>query len=456
MTDWRFSDLRLDQRAERIYESIVATGSLVLRCIGGDRAGEIAAHRFLDNERVTPEAIIETLSHRTGEAVRGRRILAVQDTTEINFAGRDKARHGLGPAAGDISVGFFIHPVVAVDIEQGALIGLAGGEIWTRPASSGAESRKQRARRLDFDDKESARWLRSMHCAAERLCEAEEIIVVGDRESDIYSVFARRPDTVNIIVRAKYNRPLASGGKMFDDGCASGALGCIHVDIAARPGRKARTAAVRLRAGRVTVKKPREVREACDPDTVTLNFVEAVEVDPPARTSPVCWRLLTTLAVANLAEAEDIVRLYRLRWRIEEVFRALKTGGLDLEASQVEAGHRVMKLAALALAAAVRVVQLVDARDGTDRPASDIADPALLDAFAQIARPLAGATVRQQNPHPPGNLAWLSWIVARLGGWNCYYKPPGPKTMARGWQRLSAMTAGFLCAMETAKCQTDV
>ena len=32
---------------------------------------------------------------------------------------------------------------------------------------------------------------------------------------------------------------------------------------------------------------------------------------------------------------------------------------------------------------------------------------------------------------PPRSLAWLAWIIARLGGWNCYYKPPGPKNHAR-------------------------
>jgi hypothetical protein len=30
------------------------------------------------------------------------------------------------------------------------------------------------------------------------------------------------------------------------------------------------------------------------------------------------------------------------------------------------------------------------------------------------------------------SLAWLAWIATRLGGWNCYYKPPGPKTMRAG------------------------
>jgi hypothetical protein len=34
-------------------------------------------------------------------------------------------------------------------------------------------------------------------------------------------------------------------------------------------------------------------------------------------------------------------------------------------------------------------------------------------------------------------------IVAQRGGWNCYYEPPGPKTMRAGRDKLAAMTAGF-------------
>ncbi len=91
---WHLSDTRLSARADQIFESIVATGSVVLRRIGGDRAGEVAAHRFLDNDRVTHEAIIDTLSLRTIEACKGRKIVAVQDTTEINFSGRDATMLG--------------------------------------------------------------------------------------------------------------------------------------------------------------------------------------------------------------------------------------------------------------------------------------------------------------------------------------------------------------------------
>jgi class 3 adenylate cyclase len=76
-----------------------------------------------------------------------------------------------------------------------------------------------------------------------------------------------------------------------------------------------------------------------------------------------------------------------------------------------------------------------------------VAEPAVLQAAAAIGPTLEGKTQRQKNPHPPGSLPWLSWIVARLGGWNCYYKPPGPNTMRAGWDKLAAMTAGFHIAI---------
>ena len=99
-----------------------------------------------------------------------------------------------------------------------------------------------------------------------------------------------------------------------------------------------------------------------------------------------------------------------------------------------------------ALAAVVRTLQLVDARDGGPRPMSDVLDPSLQPAVAALNKTREGATARQKNPYPPGSLAWLSWVVARYGGWNCYYKPPGPKTMAQGWERFSATLSGYLVA----------
>ena len=85
-------------------------------------------------------------------------------------------------------------------------------------------------------------------------------------------------------------------------------------------------------------------------------------------------------------------------------------------------------------------------RVGSARPATDLIDGGLIEPAAAIGASLEGKTERQKNPHAEGSLAWLSWIVARLGGWNCYYRPPGPKTIARGWDRFASMLDGFTLA----------
>jgi IS4 transposase len=77
---------------------------------------------------------------------------------------------------------------------------------------------------------------------------------------------------------------------------------------------------------------------------------------------------LTTLPVETAEDAREIIRLYRLRWRIEEVFRVLKRDGLALEETQVESARRLFNLAALAVVATSRILQLTDARDAGARP----------------------------------------------------------------------------------------
>src|SRR6516225_5799062 len=66
-----FGDARRAVRGAWLFGRIVATGSLCLRKVGGDRAGEIAAHRFLDSPQVSAEEIIATLSGALENAVVG-------------------------------------------------------------------------------------------------------------------------------------------------------------------------------------------------------------------------------------------------------------------------------------------------------------------------------------------------------------------------------------------------
>jgi hypothetical protein len=63
----------------------------------------------------------------------------------------------------------------------------------------------------------------------------------------------------------------------------------------------------------------------------------------------------------------------RTRWNVEQVFRTLKKQGLDVESSQIESAECLMKLAVIALCAAIQILQLVLARDGTtNQKTSDV------------------------------------------------------------------------------------
>ena len=59
---------------------------------------------------------------------------------------------------------------------------------------------------------------------------------------------------------------------------------------------------------------------------IKINLVHCVEENPPANEKAVEWFLLTTLSVACAADAEQYLRWYSLRWRIEDWHRVLKSG----------------------------------------------------------------------------------------------------------------------------------
>jgi hypothetical protein len=438
-----FGDIRVAERADWLIERVVTAGTLVLRKLGETRAGEKAVHRFLSSPYVSVDRIVETLAARTAVQCTGRRILAVQDTTEINFSGRDKKRRGFGPGGDGKTPGFFIHPVIAIDVESEAVVGLVDAAIWTRSPGR-VTSRRCRV----IEAKESMRWLGGCQAAASVLADAQ-VTMVADRESDIYLLFARKPERLDLIVRANQNRKLTDERLLFDALVNAAPLTKSRVRVAPRgPGDKGRIATVALRAATVHIARPQIAALSEAPDVIELTLIEAREIDAPPGKTPLLWRLLTTHAVTCAAQAEEVVQLYRLRWRVEQVFRAIKSDGLALDDSQVIDAERMFNLAAIALAGAIRTIQLVDARDGGPRPATDVIDASFAVALERLSKKLEGKTQRQKNPHPLGSLAFVAWIAGRLGGWNCYYKPPGPKTMRDGWNRLAATLEGYALALQ--------
>jgi hypothetical protein len=401
-------------------------GSVRLREMGGNRAGELRLSRFLHNVKVTAGEMVQTARARTLARVRGRHVLAIQDTTSLRDASNTTKRS------------LHLHPTIAVDAADGSLLGLVDATFLQRSGDR-RETRKQRP----FAEKESRRWLdATVGSAGLAQAGAACVTVVADREGDVYEEFACRPPEVELLIRAGQDRVLADGSLLSRclDGLAE--LGRETIELPAGPGRAARTATLALRARPVRIKAPK--RPCSGPAEVSLWFVEAREVDPPDQGAAAHWLLLTTHAVPSLSAARLITRFYRERWTIEQLFRVMKTKGFDIESSQVEEGGPFENLAAATLVASVQVLQMVRERDGTaKRPLSDAFDPADQPAMAAISLSLEGSTERQKNPHPPDSLAWACWICARLGGWNCYYGKPGPITIHNGLLRLRHLLHGW-------------
>lgn len=71
-------DVRLERSADVMLERIIAARSLVVREIGGDRNGEMAAHRVLGSAKLDVETLLAPHVARTAEAARGRRIVVAK------------------------------------------------------------------------------------------------------------------------------------------------------------------------------------------------------------------------------------------------------------------------------------------------------------------------------------------------------------------------------------------
>jgi len=171
--------------------------------------------------------------------------------------------------------------------------------------------------------------------------------------------------------------------------------------------------------------------------------------DPEDGSERIHWRLLTTHEVTSLGQACRIVELYRLRWMIEEFFHTLKTAGFDIEAADIGNPQVMIKFVTAAAVAAVTVIQLVKARDGsTGQDLADVFDPADQPILEAISAQLEGKTLRQKNPHPKGSLGFAAWVIGRLGGWTGYYGKPGPKVMRRGLDDFRRIKFGTMLRLQ--------
>jgi Transposase DDE domain len=379
-----------------------------------------------------------TVGARTGERAAGRDVVVIQDTSEIVLGHGQIRAAGFGPVGrGGATGGVLVHAAIAVGAADGGLLGLVDVKVWNR-----REGCRQEDRRRRFAEKESYRWLAGLATTAERLAEARSLTVVADAECDIYELFALRPERVHVLTRSAHERRLCGGGLLSEAVADFTVAGHIERAIPAVPGRKERIAKLKLRIGQIAIAAPAGLPKGMA-KSLSLQVVDAREVAAPAGVTPIHWRLLTSHAVTDLPRAAAIVDLYRSRWLIEQLFRTLKSAGFRIEDSELGDPQAFVTFAGLATIAAVTVMQLVKARDGgSGQTIEDCFEPEDKPLLRALSKRLEGHTARQKNPHSPDDLAFASWVIARLGGWTGYYGRPGPEVTRYGLDRFHAIKLG--------------
>jgi hypothetical protein len=442
-----FGDARRGRNGELLAQRVTDRQTVCLRNLADDRAEQIKFRRFLGSKAVTVEEMVSHRAMFVAAAAKGRHVLVIQDTSEINYQAQSGRKQRLGRVGNGSDIGLFVHPMLGVDALTGECLGLVDAQVWRR-----TKSKAKNYKDLPIEQKESYRWLQGGAQAKAVLAEASMVTVIDDREADIYEKWDRLPDAcTHLLTRASRDRALVGGGTLFPTLAGFAEAHRYMLDLQARPGkRSARQACMAVRFGRVRIRRPGSCSDPNASDEIELFAIEVRELDPPPGEKPIVWRLLTTHTVESVAQALTVIGWYRLRWHIEQLFRTLKRQGLRVEESVVEDGEALEKLVVIALIAAAITMQLVLARaaGSQELPANRVFDAEQIEVLHALQKTLQGRTRKQQNPHPSDSLAWAAWTIARLGGWTGYEsdRSMGPITMRDGLERFNGIVDGYRLA----------
>ena len=445
-----FNDLRLERRAKELWRKLSLHPSSTIRKLSKTTAEQKAYYRFLNNEKVEEEQLICEATVRMRQLAKGRHLLCIQDTSEINLSdniSRLKPSSGLGRSdKSDTSHCFKLHPGLVLDANNLSPLGFSHIKVFHRPEDM--PGRKERDyKKQPIEDKESFKWIEIAQNSKEILKEAETVTYVEDREGDLYEQFALIPDEKHyLLIRSRCNRKLINGGNLYDEIAAAPISGSYTIEIPTDKRKKQykREAKIELRFTRCSIKCPENIKNKGYPPSITVNCISVKETGKAS--NPVNWRLLTTHNIENHEQALLMVSFYSARWYIEQLFRILKHQGFGIEDTELESGWAIRKLIILQMTALLKIIQMNIAYSQVEGglPIDDVFEPEQIEVLHLLNIKLQGKTVKLQNHNDPKRTKWATWVVARLGGWKGYDSqgPPGVIVLMRGLDRLNYIIEG--------------
>jgi len=434
-----FGDKRLTDRLIKLGDELGSSPAESIPASCEDWASTKATYRFCDNDRVESSEVIS--AHKQAQRSRvsgGDELLIVSDTTYLTFP-RHPAKDGLGDiSSSDIDVeGVKLHSSVGVRPDTRQMTGIIDQQVLVEDQQSDTDYITNGGKEPIQIETQYEKWLRGDRAALGWVPEDVRPIFVHDRGGDSFSLFeefGRATDEAGFVVRANQNRRIwtteGNDEKLFDWSSDLVERGRDSVEIQQGGGREARTAEVSIAAGTCEVRAPRN--NPNQEGSVELNVVRVDEITEAD--DPIQWVLLTTESIATLDDILDVIEHYRLRWRIEDWHKVLKTG-CRIEERQLQTWERMEVLLSVYSVIAWKVLELRELARG-----EDTAPPEILLTEAERA------VLETKFPELSGKNGKAYAIhVAKLGGYldRGADPPPGWQTMWKGLQKLRMWAEGY-------------
>ena len=447
---------RLVKRGKQLSQSLLGALSSSIQRISTSRAEQIGFYRFLNNDNVSENILIEEQRQRCSQLSAQKTVLCISDTTETNFfhhLNRLKKGTGLGYTAAPKGIGFLAHVCIAVDAKTYFPYGITDLKLWHRLAKTGRTN--EQTYKLPISEKESNKWIEGCKRSNEILTNASSVIHIHDREGDIYEQLMDLPqdDITFYIIRSNFNRTTDKDYRLYQQLEHSTPTGTYNLELSGEGNSKHQKGLVTMevRMIKTKIKRPRErgVTKDLKPFTEEITLIETRQINVKQGEEGICWRLLTTCSVNTLEDACQVIEWYTVRWIIEELFRVVKKENLDIEESELESGWALRKLFILLIDTAIKLFQLYICRDieeGETLESIASFSPDEFKCLEKVQAGLEGKTEKQKNPYKQHSTQWVLWILARLGGWKGYQsqRKPGMTTIINGLDRFYTLFNGWV------------
>jgi hypothetical protein len=412
------------------------TSSIPEAC--GKRSETKAAYRFFSSPHIAVGDIQKGVFQATQARIsKESKVIVAQDTTNLDFT-THAAGKGFGYLERAWCRGIKVHSALAISTE-GIPLGLLNQQEWVRKEEEYGKKRERK--RKATKEKESQRWLDCVTAVEERVGAKTEAIIVGDREADIFDLFAqRRRNGVELVIRCAHNRAVAGTPKLlFDKVLAAPRAGTKQIQITRARNRKARMAQVEVRFVAVEILPPRyRTREHLS--AVPLWAISVKELAAPRGVNSIEWLILTTIEMTSLEQAWQCIQWYTLRWLIERYHYVLKSG-CQVEELQLEEAERITRALAVYSIVAWRLLFLTySARIHPEQSCAAMLEQHEWEALSCFL---------QKTKHPPSDSPTMRQAVqmlAQLGGFLGRKSDghPGVKVVWRGVKRLDDIAQAYL------------